>query len=77
MEQPLARDAQVRACNHARLADRGTVLTLRLYGSEARQMTVGELAQLPIKECVEIWKVSVACKQKAVMQLHAAFETCI
>ena len=76
MEQPLVRDAQVRAYNHARLADRSTVLTLRLYGSEARQITVGELAQLPMKECVEIWKVSAACKHKAVMQLPAAFKSC-
>lgn len=57
-EQPLGRDAQVRLSNQARLADRTAILTLNFYGPEARQMTVGELAKLPVKECLEVWRVS-------------------
>lgn len=60
VKQPLERDAQVRLANHARLADRATILTVKFHGPEVRQMTVGELAQLPMKECVQIWKVSAA-----------------
>ena len=58
IQQPLERDAQVRLSNQARLADRAAILTLNLYGPETRQITVGELAKLPVKECLEIWRVS-------------------
>lgn len=57
-ERPLDRDARVRLSNQARLADQAAILTLNFYGAEARQITVDELAHLPVRECLEIWRVS-------------------